>query len=133
MWPALCSAPRSASCWCRPRFQPSSSCACSTASISATGAWRTTDGIRARLLQQDDVGVILVFAGRRPGGDGFPEENVGPVGEQTRRLVAELRPRLAIGSAAAGADLLVAGAALEAGAKVEVLLAGSRERFRSES
>jgi hypothetical protein len=77
--------------------------------------------------------VILVFAGRRPGSDAFPEENVGAVAEQARRVVPELQPRLAIGSAAAGADLLAAGAALEAGARVEVLLAGGRERFRAES
>jgi hypothetical protein len=77
--------------------------------------------------------VILVFAGRRPGSDAFPEENVGAVAEQARGLVAELGPRLAIGSAAAGADLLTAEAALEAGARIEVLLAGDRDRFRSES
>jgi hypothetical protein len=77
--------------------------------------------------------VILVFAGRRPGSDAFPQDKVNAVGEQTRRLVADLRPRLAIGSAAAGADLLAAEAALEAGARVEILLAGDKGRFRSES
>jgi hypothetical protein len=77
--------------------------------------------------------VILVFVGRRPGSDAFPEANVDAVAEQARRLVAELRPRLAIGSAAAGADLLAADAALRAGAMVEILLAGERQRFRAES
>jgi hypothetical protein len=77
--------------------------------------------------------VILVFAGRRPGSDAFPAENISAVDEQARRLVAALGPRLAIGSGAAGADLIVADAALETGAGVEVLLAGSRERFRAES
>lgn len=77
--------------------------------------------------------MILVFAGRRPGSADFPAENVGAIAERTRRLVAELRPRLAIGSAAAGADLLAADAALQAGASIEILLAGEPDQFRAES
>jgi len=81
----------------------------------------------------DDCRVILVFAGRRPGTADFPAQNVDAVAGHARRAVAQLQPRLAIGSAAAGADLLVADAALAAGVKVEILLAGDEARFRSES
>ena len=77
--------------------------------------------------------MIVVFAGRRPGSDAFPDENVSIVKQRIHQAVAELRPRLAIGSAAAGADLLTACAALAAGARVEILLAGGKERFQSES
>lgn len=76
--------------------------------------------------------MVLTFAGRRPGTD-FPAENVAAVRERIESLVERLRPRVAVGSAAAGADLLVADATLSAGATVEILLAGSRAGFRAES
>lgn len=77
--------------------------------------------------------MILAFAGRRPGGDAFPEENVEAVARAVERTVSDLRPRWAVGSAAAGSDLLVADAALRAGARLELLLAGDRSRFRASS
>ncbi|HYI98374.1 MAG TPA: hypothetical protein VEX36_01675 [Thermoleophilaceae bacterium] len=77
--------------------------------------------------------MILAFAGRRPGTESFPDAMVDAVGEEVARLVARLAPRRVVGSAAAGGDLLVAEAALAAGARVELLLAGDRARFRATS
>ncbi|MGV1047768.1 MAG: hypothetical protein ACOYD4_04480 [Solirubrobacterales bacterium] len=76
--------------------------------------------------------MVLAFAGRRPGPD-FPAGAVAAVRERIEARLDELRPRVVVGSAAAGADLLVAEAALRAGAAAELLLAGERERFRAES
>ena len=76
--------------------------------------------------------MILVFAGRRPGDD-FPPDNVDFVSEQIARVVVGLAPRLVVGSAAAGADLLVIEAATKAGIDAHVLLAGDRAAFREGS
>jgi hypothetical protein len=72
--------------------------------------------------------MVLAFAGRRPGID-FPEDNIAAVREQIELLVDRLRPRVGVGSAAAGADLLVADAVLNRGAVIKILLAGNRESF----
>jgi tetratricopeptide (TPR) repeat protein len=79
--------------------------------------------------------VIVLYAGRRPSGaDGvFPDENEDFVQERLERVFAGLRPRLAVGSAAAGGDLLAAAAAADAGAAVHVVTAGPRDRFRDVS
>ncbi len=76
--------------------------------------------------------MIVVYAGRRPGPD-LPEDNVPFVSEQVERVVAGLRPRLVVGSAAAGADLLVIEAATRSKLPVRVLLAGTRAAFRAGS
>lgn len=75
--------------------------------------------------------MIVVHTGRRPsGGAGaFPDANVEFVRERLERLLAGLRPRCAIGSAAAGADLLAAAAAADAGADVHLITAGSLAVF----
>lgn len=75
-----------------------------------------------------DPGMILVYAGRRPGAD-FPQDNVDFVQEQIERVVVGLAPRVVVGSAAAGADLLVIEAATRASIDVQVLLAGDRAAF----
>lgn len=77
--------------------------------------------------------MILVYAGRRPGSAAFPAANVEFVGEQIEQLLEGLRPRVVVGSAAAGADLLVLGAALRVGAGAHVQLAGTRAAFREGS
>jgi tetratricopeptide repeat protein len=77
--------------------------------------------------------MILVYAGRRPGAD-FPDENLDFVAEQVERLIVGLNPRLVIGSAAAGGDLLAIEAATSAKVReVRVLIAGDRESFRNGS
>lgn len=79
--------------------------------------------------------MIVVYTGRRPSGaDGaFPDVNVGFVAERLERLLAGLRPRLAIGSGAAGADLLAAAAAAAAGADVHLVTAGPLNAFEGAS
>jgi hypothetical protein len=74
--------------------------------------------------------VIVVFTGRRPSDDGaFPAENVDFVEERLQRLLAGLRPRQSFGSAAAGADLIAATAAAEAGSEVRLITAGPLAQF----
>lgn len=77
--------------------------------------------------------MILAFAGRRAGSDAFPTSNVEFVSGRIRQLVGGLRPRVVVGSAAAGADLLTIEAALGVGAAVHVYLAGDRAGFRTTS
>jgi hypothetical protein len=77
--------------------------------------------------------MILLYAGRRSGGDTFPAENVDFVREQVEQLLEGLRPRVVVGSAAAGADLIVLAAALGAGATAHVHIAGPRTEFRTGS
>jgi len=75
----------------------------------------------------------VVYAGRRPGAD-FPESNVDFVAEQVQRVVVGLDPRLVVGSAAAGGDLLTIEAATAAKVpEVRVVLAGDRTSFRESS
>lgn len=76
--------------------------------------------------------MILVYAGRRPGAD-FPEENESFVATQIEQVLGGLRPRRVVGSAAAGADLLVLRAAAEYGIPADVFVAGDQEAFRSDS
>lgn len=75
--------------------------------------------------------MIVVFTGRRPSGaDGvFPDAAVPWIEERLERLFAGLRPRLAVGSAAAGADLLTAGVALRSGSRVELVVTEDPEEF----
>lgn len=79
--------------------------------------------------------MIVIYTGRRPSaeGGGFPATGQAWVVERLDRLLAGLRPRLVVGSAAAGADLLVLAAALGAGAAALVLITEDRRVFRSAS
>jgi hypothetical protein len=79
--------------------------------------------------------VIVVYTGRRPSGaDGaFPDANAEFVGERLSRLIAGLRPRLAVGSGAAGTDLLAAPAAADARAEVQIITAGPVDEFERAS
>jgi hypothetical protein len=77
--------------------------------------------------------VIVLYAGRRSGTDEFPESNVDFVGEQITQLLAGLRPRRVIGSAAAGADLLALEAAEALGIAADAIIVGDRDAFRAAS
>lgn len=79
--------------------------------------------------------MILLYGGRRPSDDhgAFPEGQIEFVRERLERLLFGLQPRLTIGSAAAGADLLVLGTALDGLVPAEVVLAGTRSEFRATS
>jgi hypothetical protein len=77
--------------------------------------------------------VILMYAGRLPSPDGFPEANVPFVRQQVERVLRSLMPRFVAGSAAAGADLVVLEAALELGIPARVFLAGDAGEFRASS
>jgi hypothetical protein len=76
--------------------------------------------------------VIVLYAGRRPGVD-FPDSNVDFVGQQLVQLLGGLRPRVIVGSAAAGADLLALEAAEALGIEAEAIVVGDRDEFRSDS
>jgi hypothetical protein len=75
--------------------------------------------------------VIVVFTGRRPSGsDGaLPDAALPRLEERLERLFAGLRPRLAVGSAAAGTDLLAAAAALRSRIRVELVVTEDAEEF----
>ncbi len=77
--------------------------------------------------------MIVLYAGRRPGTADFPEPNAEFVGRQIMQLLAGLRPRLVVGSAAAGADILTLEAAEALGIPAEVVIAGDRAAFCSAS
>ena len=77
--------------------------------------------------------VIVVYAGRRPSPEGFPEGNVEQVARRLEQLMSRLRPRLVVGSAAAGADLLALEAAIRVDAQAHVVLAGDQAEFRESS
>jgi hypothetical protein len=77
--------------------------------------------------------VIVLYAGRRPGSDPFPDANVDFVGDQIRQLLAGLRPRLVVGSAAAGADLLTLEAAEGLGIPARAIVVGDRDAFGADS
>ncbi|HEX8067736.1 MAG TPA: hypothetical protein VF520_14545 [Thermoleophilaceae bacterium] len=77
--------------------------------------------------------MILLYAGRRPSEGVLGEENVRLVLPQVERAVRGLAPRLAVGSAAAGADLVVLEAALGLGLPARVVVAGRVDDFRSSS
>jgi hypothetical protein len=77
--------------------------------------------------------MLIAYAGRLPGSADFPIENVEHVKEQLDRLMSNLRPEAVVGSAAAGADLLVLDAALQSGATATVFLAGNTDQFREGS
>jgi hypothetical protein len=76
--------------------------------------------------------VIVLYAGRRPGVD-FPDSNVDFVGDQLVQLLGGLRPRVVVGSAAAGADLLALEAAEALEIEAEVMVVGDRDDFRGRS
>lgn len=71
--------------------------------------------------------MILLYTGRR---------NVplhGRVAEEVRDVLTRLRPRLAVGSAAAGTDLVVIGHAVRLGLPVRVVLRGPPGDFARDS
>lgn len=88
---------------------------------------------RSRYVACHDLAVILSYAGRLPGPVEFPDDNIEYVREQVQRLIANLHPRLVVGSAAAGADLLVIEAALKSRSDAKVVLAGTVSEFRESS
>ncbi|MGI5202364.1 hypothetical protein ACQEU6_12440 [Spirillospora sp. CA-108201] len=75
--------------------------------------------------------MIVVYGGRRPSdAEGeFPPASLPVIERRLDDMLTMLRPRLAIGSAAAGTDLLAASAALKAGAAVELLVTSDAEEF----
>ncbi len=77
--------------------------------------------------------MIVAYAGRRPSEDGFPEAREAEARERIARLLAGLQPRLVVGSAAAGADLLMLEGGLVVEAEGRVVLAGSHDTFRKSS
>ncbi|HXS46286.1 MAG TPA: tetratricopeptide repeat-containing protein [Solirubrobacterales bacterium] len=77
--------------------------------------------------------MIVAYAGRRPSEDGFPEAREAEARERIARLLAGLQPRLIVGSAAAGADLLMLEGGLVVGAEGRVVLAGIPDTFRESS
>lgn len=83
--------------------------------------------------------MIVVYGGGRPSGTGevFSRPHVDRVLEQLELMIAGLRPRLLVGSAAAGADLLVLSAAKKLTDKLRptchVITPGSQAAFRKAS
>jgi hypothetical protein len=77
--------------------------------------------------------MIVAYAGRRPGSGDFPGANVADVGARIDQILGGLRPNRVVGSAAAGADLLVLEAADRLGISAEVVLVGDVESFRESS
>lgn len=77
--------------------------------------------------------MILLYAGRLPSAEGFPDANVPFVAAEVARLLRGLSPRLVVGSGAAGADLTVLDAAISLGIAARVVLAGSVDEFRASS
>lgn len=71
--------------------------------------------------------MILVYTGRRS----VPLH--GRVAEEVHDVLTRLRPRLAVGSAAAGADLVVIGHAVRLGLPVRVVLRGPPGDFARDS
>lgn len=77
--------------------------------------------------------MIVAYAGRRPSEDEFPEAYKDNVGDLLDQLLVGLQPRMAVGSAAAGSDLLALQGAVKAGARAHVVLPGGRDDFRASS
>jgi MAP3K TRAFs-binding domain len=77
--------------------------------------------------------MILLYAGRRSPGPDFPESNEDFVAAQVDQIIKGLAPRRVIGSAAAGADLLVLQAAASQQIPADVLVAGDRDLFKAMS
>jgi hypothetical protein len=77
--------------------------------------------------------VIVVYAGRRPSDEGFPDARRDEVAARIRRLLAGMQPRMIVGSAAAGADLLTLKEGVAVGATAQIVLAGTRDEFRESS
>jgi hypothetical protein len=79
--------------------------------------------------------VIVAYAGRRPQATS-KESPVGThtdVGDRIEQLLANLSPRLVVGAAAAGADILVLEAARRLNIAARILLPTSVEEFKRES
>jgi hypothetical protein len=82
--------------------------------------------------------VIVVFGGAqvdRPGTDRprFPEARVGDSSARVRALLSALRPRLLVGAAASGADLIILTEALALGLTPHIVLPFVVEKFQQTS
>jgi len=82
--------------------------------------------------------MIVVFGGvqiDRPDAEvpRFPESQVADVSSRVRVLLSSLRPRLVLGAAASGADLVVLEQALAAGLRPQVVLPFPVDRFEETS
>jgi len=85
-----------------------------------------------------EVAVIVVFGGvqaDRPGTppSRFPASQVDDVSARVRRLLSSLRPRLLVGAAASGSDLVFLEQALALGLKPRIVLPFPVDRFRQTS
>lgn len=85
------------------------------------------------------VSVIMAFAGNRVDADDrdgrprFPASQTDEMCRRVARLVTALEPRLVVGAAAAGADLLVLEAAMACGVRIDVVLPAPVNEFRERS
>jgi hypothetical protein len=82
--------------------------------------------------------VLLVHAGNRVdhpdrSSPRFPSSTVPAVRARVRRLLADLRPNAVVSAAAAGADLIVLGEAIDAGIAVHVALPLTTDEFSQRS
>ncbi|WP_103027209.1 hypothetical protein [Salinibacter altiplanensis] len=82
--------------------------------------------------------MILALAGRRPDptdadDQRFPIANAIAVREQMRSILGQVQPRILIGSAACGADLLGQDVARDLGIETRVVLPFGGEKFRETS
>jgi len=82
--------------------------------------------------------VIVVFGGVQIDAPGapvsrFPESQVTDVSGRVRSLLSGLRPRLLVGAAASGSDLVILEQALNQGLKAHIVLPFAPDRFRQTS
>jgi hypothetical protein len=79
--------------------------------------------------------MILVYAGRRPSEEGgpFPPSREEYLNERVERLLAGLQPTAVVGSAAAGADIVILEVATRLGIPSTVVVAGDVDSFAAHS
>lgn len=82
--------------------------------------------------------MIVVFGGVQADAPGapvsrFPESQVADVSGRVRSLLSALRPRLLMGAAASGGDLVILEQALDLGLKAHIVLPFQPDRFRQTS
>jgi hypothetical protein len=82
--------------------------------------------------------VIVVFGGvqiDRPGlaSPRFPDGQVDDVADRVRRLLASLQPRMVVGAAASGADLIILGEAVRLNVEPRIVLPFPVDRFEQTS
>lgn len=79
--------------------------------------------------------MILTYAGVRDercssGDGGLSRDQAEHIGRRLRGLLRHLSPRLVVGAAAAGSDLIIAREAQRTGCDLHVVLAGSKDEFK---